>query len=155
MFYLWDIEPKVTFEDAFDPTRIYEYIFCYWRFLITKFLKSLYFLKWRPIFDTYPLTQIWKFNNFLWVCWFLGKNILYPLPRLKAPQPMLPHFTLWPLRVSQTVARLILTLIISSRPSGCLSTLSQPALYTSVASHLERRGFCGSESIYNWAHFSS
>ena len=31
-------------------------------------------------FDTSPLTQVSKFNNFLWVCWFLGKNflILYP-----------------------------------------------------------------------------
>ena len=41
-------------------------------FLITSIFKSLYFLKWRPIFDTFPLIQ---FNNFLWVCWFLGKNL--------------------------------------------------------------------------------
>ena len=27
------------------------------------------------IFDTSPLTQFSKFNNFLWVCWFLGKNL--------------------------------------------------------------------------------
>ena len=26
------------------------------------------------LFDTSPLTQFSKFNNFLWVCWFLGKN---------------------------------------------------------------------------------
>ena len=25
-------------------------------------------------FDPSPLTQFSKFNNFLWVCWFLGKN---------------------------------------------------------------------------------
>ena len=37
--------------------------------------KSLYFLKWCPIFDTSPLTQFSKFNNSLWVCWFLGKNL--------------------------------------------------------------------------------
>ena len=37
--------------------------------------KSLYFLKWCPIFDTSPLTKFSKFNNFLWVCWFLGKNL--------------------------------------------------------------------------------
>ena len=37
--------------------------------------KSLYFLKWCPIFDTSPLIQFSKFNNFLWVCWFLGKNL--------------------------------------------------------------------------------
>ena len=37
--------------------------------------KSLYLLKWCSIFDTSPLTQFSKFNNFLWVCWFLGKNL--------------------------------------------------------------------------------
>ena len=26
-------------------------------------------------FDTSPLTQFSKFNNFLWVCWFLCKNL--------------------------------------------------------------------------------
>ena len=54
---------------------IQEHIFCYWHFLITSFFKSLYLLKWCPIFDTSPLTQFSKFNNFLWVCWFLGKNL--------------------------------------------------------------------------------
>ena len=54
---------------------IQEHIFCYWHFLITSTFKSLYFLKWCPIFDTSPLTQFSKFHNFLWVCWFLGKNI--------------------------------------------------------------------------------
>ena len=59
---------------------IYEHIFCYWHFLITSIFKSLYLLKWCPIFDTSPLTQFSKCNNFLWVCWFLGKNLsdLYP-----------------------------------------------------------------------------
>ena len=27
------------------------------------------------LFDSSPLTQFLKFNNFLWVCWFLGKNL--------------------------------------------------------------------------------
>ena len=27
------------------------------------------------LFDTSPLTQFSKFHNFLWVCWFLGKNL--------------------------------------------------------------------------------
>ena len=44
-------------------------------FFITLIFKSLYFLKWYPIFDTSTLTQFSKFNNFLWVCWFLGKNL--------------------------------------------------------------------------------
>ena len=38
-------------------------------------IEQLLFLKWRLIFDTSPLTQFSKFNNFLWVCWFLGKNL--------------------------------------------------------------------------------
>ena len=28
-----------------------------------------------PILDSSPLLQFSKFKNFLWVCWFLGKNI--------------------------------------------------------------------------------
>ena len=31
--------------------------------------------KWCPIFDSSPLIQNLKFNNFLCVCWFLGKNL--------------------------------------------------------------------------------
>ena len=27
------------------------------------------------LFDTFPLVQFSKYNNFLWVCWFLGKNL--------------------------------------------------------------------------------
>ena len=48
--------------------------------LITSILKSLYFLKWCPNFDTCPLTQFSKFNNFLWVCWFIGKNLSDSVP---------------------------------------------------------------------------
>ena len=32
-------------------------------------------LIWCPIFDSSPLIQNSKFNNFLWVCWFLCKNL--------------------------------------------------------------------------------
>ena len=44
----------------------------------------------RMIFDSSPLIQNSKFNNFLWVCWFLGKNLFF-IPRLKTPQPVLPY----------------------------------------------------------------
>ena len=54
---------------------ISEHIFCYWHFLIASIFKSLSLLKWCPIFKTSPLTQFPKFDNFLWVCWFLGKNL--------------------------------------------------------------------------------
>ena len=45
--------------------------------MITSIFKSLYFLKWCPIFETSIFS---KFNDILWVCWFLGKNLsnLYP-----------------------------------------------------------------------------
>ena len=43
--------------------------------LITSMFKSLHSLKWCPIFWTSSLTQFSKFNHFLWVCWFLGKNL--------------------------------------------------------------------------------
>ena len=33
-------------------------------------------LKWSPIFDSPPLIQNSKFNNFLWICWFLCKHFL-------------------------------------------------------------------------------
>ena len=38
--------------EFFSTSSIYEHIFCYWHFLITSIFKSLYFLKWCPIFDT-------------------------------------------------------------------------------------------------------
>ena len=31
--------------------------------------------KWCLIFDSSPLNQFSKFMNFLWVCWFVGKNL--------------------------------------------------------------------------------
>ena len=47
-----------------------------WHFLITSIFELIYFtLKWCPIFDSSLLHQFSKFNNFLWVCWFLGKNL--------------------------------------------------------------------------------
>jgi hypothetical protein len=50
-------------------------------------------LKWCPIFDSSPLIQNSKFNNFLWVPWFLCKNLsnLVSTPFLKTPQPVLPY----------------------------------------------------------------
>ena len=37
------------------------------------------------LFDTFPLSQFSKFNNFLWACWFLGKNLLPPVWKLHNP----------------------------------------------------------------------
>ena len=31
--------------------------------------------KWQFVSDTSPLHQFAKFNSFLWVCWFLAKNL--------------------------------------------------------------------------------
>ena len=54
---------------------IQEHIFCYWNFLLTLIFETLYFLNWCPIFDDSLLHQFSKYNNFLLVYWFLGKNL--------------------------------------------------------------------------------
>jgi len=58
-----------------EEYRFRSTFFVIWHFLITSIFKTLYFLKWCPIFDSSPLSQSSKVNNFLWVCWFLGKNL--------------------------------------------------------------------------------
>ena len=77
--------PKLGFQSQFSMSRIIQ-IFLF--FFIAEYqfkniffvfdninFKSIWFLKWFPIFDTSPLTRFSKSNNFLWVCWFLGKNL--------------------------------------------------------------------------------
>jgi hypothetical protein len=54
---------------------IEEHIFCFWHFLITSIFKFTLLLKWYPIFDSSPQNQFSKFNNFVCVCWFSGKNL--------------------------------------------------------------------------------
>ena len=77
IFFHWKIPIPHFLLLKFRILSIYEHIFCYWQFLITSIFKSLYFLKWCPIFDSSPLLQFSKFNNFLWVCWFLAKNLAF------------------------------------------------------------------------------
>ena len=55
------------------------------RFLLLTFfdnieIERLLFLKWCLFFDTSPLIQFSKFNNCLWVCWFLGKSLSNFIP---------------------------------------------------------------------------
>ena len=38
-----------------------------------------------------PLIQFLKFNNFFWVCWFLGKTFLILYPCLNTLQPVMPY----------------------------------------------------------------
>ena len=47
-------------------------------FLISSIFKSLYFIKWCPIFDSSPLHQFAKFTDFLWVDFII---IYYSLER--------------------------------------------------------------------------
>ena len=44
-------------------------------FLQLIFLRENCHWKILALFDISPLHQFPKFNNFLWVCWFLGKNL--------------------------------------------------------------------------------
>ena len=68
--------------------------FLWLAYLIKSAFKS-YFLKWCPTFDISALHQFSKFNNFLWVCWFLGKNIFnFVSPTLKLDNPYW-HSSLW------------------------------------------------------------
>ena len=44
------------------------------------------------LFDSSPLTQFSKSDNFLWLYWFLGKNLSnFDLSNWKTPQPILPY----------------------------------------------------------------
>ena len=60
----------------------------------------IYFLEWWPIVDGWPLCQLKRYNIFLWVCWFLGKNLsnFISLPR-KHDNPYYQnpgiHFPVW------------------------------------------------------------
>ena len=81
---------------------ILEHVFCYWHLLIIPFFKSLHFLKRCPIFETSPLHQFSKFNNFLRVCWFRQKYFQFCIPCLKTGQPIPPYSRLakWSLKVT-------------------------------------------------------
>ena len=60
---------------------------------LSEIFKSLYFLKWCPIFDSSPLLQISKFNNFIWLkLIFSQKPFWFCIPPLKTPQPVLPYY---------------------------------------------------------------
>ena len=49
-----------------------------------------------PNFDTSSLTQFSKFNHFLWVCWFIGKNLSNFLPPIwKLHNPNCHNVLLW------------------------------------------------------------
>ena len=49
----------------------------YWHFLITLFLKALYFPKWCLMFEGLALCLFPKYNNFAWLCWKNQSNF-YP-----------------------------------------------------------------------------
>ena len=58
--------PKLIF---FNKSKIEKDSDNFWHRKLTLKVKFWHF------FDISPLTQFSKFNNFLWVCWFLGKNL--------------------------------------------------------------------------------
>ena len=71
--------PKSNFQSQFSMNHVnhsdlffieeYEFrsIFFVIDILITSIFKALYFLKWCPIFDSSPLLQFSKLNNFIWL----------------------------------------------------------------------------------------
>ena len=57
-------------------------------FFLTSIFEALYFLKLGPIFDELALPVFSKYNGFLWVYWFLAKNLAFLGPTIfKIPQP--------------------------------------------------------------------
>ena len=72
--------PKLIF---FNEKKIEKDLDNFWYRKLTLKVKRL---------GDFALTQFSKFNNFLWVCWFLGRNLSNFVPsRLKTPQPVLPY----------------------------------------------------------------
>ena len=83
---------KFDFQSQFSMSKIIfffieEYQFRSTFLLLTFFDKINFYipllLKWCPIFDSSPLIQNSKFNNFLWVCWCLCKNLSNLIPPLE------------------------------------------------------------------------
>ena len=93
--------PKFDFQSQFSMSKItwiflnffinkYQFrsTYCYSHFFIFFFSLIFLFIKSYPILVSLPLIQNSKFNNFLWVCWFLWKslsNILPPAWKLHNP----------------------------------------------------------------------
>ena len=56
-------------------TNLGAHFSCVFRFFDKINFNITLFLKWCPICDSLLLHQFWKFNNFLWLCWFLDKKL--------------------------------------------------------------------------------
>ena len=81
--------PKFDFQSQFPMSKIILIFLIFFslkntnlgaNFLLLTFFDRINFeifllLKWCPFFDSSPLVQNSKFNHFLWVCWFLCKNL--------------------------------------------------------------------------------
>ena len=91
--------PILDFQSQFSMSKIIQIFlnfFFHWRtpifehiffvidiFWLNDFWSFYYILKWWPIFDSSPIIKNSKFNNFLWVCWFICKNIFNLVPPLE------------------------------------------------------------------------
>ena len=64
--------PKFDFQSQFSMSKLIGifFIFFTWKIKIINFKNSDFSKFWGS-----PLVQFSKFNNFLWVCWFLCKNL--------------------------------------------------------------------------------
>ena len=86
--------PKLIF---FNEKKIEKYSDNFWYRKLTLKVKRLGDF---ALFDTSPLTQFSKFNNFLWVCWFLGKNLSNFVPPVLKLHNLYCHndYSCWMLR---------------------------------------------------------
>ena len=108
--------PKFDFKSQFSTSNITQIflIFFYWRIQTLNF-KSLYLLKWCPIFDSSPLLQFSKFNNFIWLQLIYSQNFFkFCISPLKTPQPVLPYLSALFLNKDETRVAVWASILIAS-----------------------------------------
>ena len=82
--------PKIDFQCQFSISEIIHIFLNFFQLKNTS-LRSHFLIfdtllvKWCPFFDSLPLHQFSKFNNFLWICWFLGKKFVLSAWKLNNP----------------------------------------------------------------------
>ena len=116
--------------DMKNVVKCYKHFFCYFNALKTHG-------DWGS-----PLVQFWKFKNFLWVCWFLCKNLsnfIYPVWKLHNPY----------CNTVQTALANLFWKFIHSTISLCISEFWMKSEYTNCNAVLE----CfGSEKLVQFAN---
>ena len=88
---------NISWIERFVLSFLDTYIFVYFISIETFIRNSTYSQFWPNVLS--PLHQFSKFNNFLWICWFLGKNLYNFVPpignstiRITRPHTVVTYF---------------------------------------------------------------